>query len=114
MNKGAIIIIGGLLLALGVCSDLAYGQGKAALYLRRSVGSGQPDSITTEFTAKVGDTISLDLYMDPAGEAVTGVQIRVSFDSDAFEPVLQAAQGGDRRLSGRARPSEATSGRTGS
>ncbi len=93
MNKGAFIIIGGLL-ALSLWSDLAYGQGRAALYLRRSVGSGQADSITTEFTARVGDTVSLDLYMDPAGDAVTGVQIRISFDSNAFEPVLQTQQGG--------------------
>ncbi len=94
MNKGAIIIIGGLL-TLGLCSsDLAYGQGKAALYLRQSVAPGQKDTTAMEFTARVGETVTLDLYIDPAGEAITGVQILISYDDTVFEPVLQATQGG--------------------
>lgn len=91
MNKGAFIIAGGLL-ALGLCFDLAYGQqGNASLYLRRT--TTQQDSIVTEFTAKVGETVTLDVYMNTGGDAVTGLNVLISYDSAIFDPVLQAVPG---------------------
>ena len=82
-----------LLLVSGLPFELAYGQGRASMALRRAAPVGTLEAIT-EFSASVGETISLDLFMDTRGDAATGVNVLIGFNDQFFEPVLVSSQGG--------------------
>ena len=82
-----------LLLLTGLPFELAHGQGRASMALRRAAPLGTTEAIT-QFSASVGQTISLDLFMDTRGDAVTGVNVLIGFNDQFFEPVLTTSQGG--------------------
>ena len=86
-----------LLLLTGLPFELAHGQGRASMVLRRAAPLGTTEAIT-EFSASVGETISLDLFMDTRGDQVTGVNVLIGFNDQFFEPVLTTSQGGGRCL----------------